>query len=58
MTINNIGNRAHVLNHSHIRCVVGAFDKILHGVSIWNRTKAVLYFILKNQNLFTLYIMI
>ena len=27
MNMNNIGKRAHVLKHSHVRCVVGAFDK-------------------------------
>ena len=26
--MNDIGKRAHVLNNSHGRCVVGAFDKI------------------------------
>ena len=46
MTINDIGKRAHVLKHSHVRCVVGDFDKILHEGSIWNGTRAVLYFIL------------
>ena len=28
--INDIGKRAHVLNHSHGRCDIGYFDKILH----------------------------
>ena len=28
--MNDIGKRAHVLKHSHGRCVIGAFDKILH----------------------------
>ena len=28
--MNDIGKRAHVLNHSHGRCDIGSFDKILH----------------------------
>ena len=34
MTMNDIGKRAHALKHSHRRCVVGAFDKILNEGSI------------------------
>ena len=30
--MNFIGKRAHVLNHSRGRCVIGSFDKILHEV--------------------------
>ena len=53
-----IGKRAHVLKHSHGRCVVGDFDKFY--------TKALfgmypeLFYILssKNQYFFTLYIMV
>ena len=41
--INDIGKRAHVMNHSHGRCVVGPFDKILHEGSIWTGYRAVLY---------------
>ena len=44
--INDIGKRAHVLKHSHGRCVVGAFDKISHEGSIWTFQRAVLSFIL------------
>ena len=44
--MNDIGKREHSMKHSHGRCVVGAFDKILHEVSIWNGNRAVLYFIL------------
>ena len=44
--INDIGKRAHVLNNSHGRCVVGSFDKILHKGSIWTGRRALLYFIL------------
>ena len=44
--INDIGKRAHVLNHSHGRCVIGSFDKILYEGSIWNGHRAVLSFIL------------
>ena len=35
MAMNDIGKRAHGLKHSHGRCVVGAFDKILHEGFIW-----------------------
>ena len=44
--MNDIGKRAHVLNHSHGRCFIGAFDKILYEVSIWTGHRAVLSFIL------------
>ena len=40
------GKRAHVLNHSYGRCVIGAFDKNLHEGSIWTGHRAVLLFIL------------
>ena len=33
--MNNIEKIAHVLKHSHGRCVVGPFDKILNEGSIW-----------------------
>ena len=42
MTMNEIGKIAHFLKHSHGRCVVGAFYKILHEVSIWTITRTVL----------------
>ena len=44
--MNDIVKRAHVLKHSHKRCVIGAFDKILHEVFIWTGHRAVLLFIL------------
>ena len=44
--MNDIGKRAHVLTHSHGRCVVGPFNKILHKGSIWTGNRDVLYFIL------------
>ena len=44
--MNVIGNRAHVLKHSHGRCVIGSFDKILHEGSIWTGYRALLSFIL------------
>ena len=44
--MNDIGKRAHVLKHSHGRCVVGAFDKSLLEGSIWNGHRAVLSLIL------------
>ena len=48
--------KIHVLKHSHGRCVVGAFDKILYKVSIWTGNRAVLYFILHKSTFFILYI--
>ena len=42
----NMNDTEHVLKHSHGRCVVGAFDKILHEGSIWTGHRAVLLFIL------------
>ena len=43
--MNDIGKRAHVMKHSHGRCVVGAFDKILHKGSISTGHRSVLSFI-------------
>ena len=56
--MNEIGERAHVLKHSHKRYVVGAFDKILNEGSIWNGTD--MFYILSYTNIyfFTLYIMV
>ena len=44
--MNDIGKRAHVLKHSHGRCVIGSFDKILHEDSLWTGHRAVISFIL------------
>ena len=44
--MNDIGKRAHVLNHSFGRCVIVFLDKILHEGSIWNVRRAVPSFIL------------
>ena len=44
--MNDNGKIAHVLKHSHERCVIGYFDKNLHEGSIWNGHRAVLSFIL------------
>ena len=44
--MNDIGKRAHVLKHSHGRCVIGYSDEILHEVSIWTGHRSVLSFIL------------
>ena len=44
--MNDIGKRAHVLKHSHGRCVIGSFDNFLHEGSIWTGHRAVLSFIL------------
>ena len=43
--MNEIGKIAHVMKHSHGRCVVGPFDKILHEGSIWTGHRAVLSFV-------------
>ena len=43
---NDIGKRAHVLKHSHGRCVIGSSDKILHEGSIWTDHGSILLFIL------------
>ena len=51
MNMNDIGKRAHVLKHSHGRCVIGAFDKIIHEGYIWTGWKAVLSFIF-NKSIF------
>ena len=44
--MNDIGKRAHVMKHSHGRCVVGDFDKILNEGSIWTGHRSALSFIL------------
>ena len=44
--MNEIGERGHVLKHSHGRCVIGSFDKNLREGSIWTGQRAVLSFIL------------
>ena len=44
--MNDIGKIAHVLKHSHGRCIIGSFDKYLHEGSIWTGYRAVLSFIL------------
>ena len=46
ITMNDIGKKSHVLKHSHGGCVVGVLDKKLHELSIWNRPRSVLSFIL------------
>ena len=50
--MNDIGKIAHVLKHSHGRCVNGAFDKTLHEGSIWTNHRSVLSFIL-NKSIFS-----
>ena len=45
-TMNDTGEISQVLNNPHGRCVVGAFEKHLHEVSIWTGHISVLYFIL------------
>ena len=45
-TMDDMVKRAHAINNSHVRYVLGAFDKILHGGSIWIGHRYALYFIL------------
>ena len=58
MTIDYIGKRSHIIKHSHVRCVVGAFDKNLHEGYIWNGPRDIISFPSTNQYFFTLYIMV
>ena len=44
--MNDIGKRAHVLNHSHGRCGISYFDIILYQGSIWTGHRSVPSFIL------------
>ena len=44
--MNDIVKRAHVLKHSHGRCVIGFFDKILHEGSLWTGCRTLISFIL------------
>ena len=46
ITMNDMGEIAHVLNNSSGRCVVGAFDKNLHEGYIWTVNRAILSFTL------------
>ena len=45
----DIGKIAHVLKHSHRRCVIGSFDEFLHEGSIWTGHRSVLSFILRKS---------
>ena len=54
--MNDTVKRAHVMNHSHGRCVVSTLDKILHKGSIWTGHRAVLSFIPPQINICSLYI--
>ena len=47
--MNDIGKIAHVLKHSHGRCMVGDLGKILHEGSICTGHRSVLSFILKKS---------
>ena len=44
--MNDIGKKGHVMKHSHGRCVVSDFYKILHNGAIWNGHRSVLFLIL------------
>ena len=46
MTMDDMVKIAHVLNNSHVRCVVVAFDKSLHEGYIWVGHRDALSFIL------------
>ena len=56
--MNEIGKRAHVLKHSHGRCVIGSFNKTFHEGSLWTDHRAVLSLSSTNQYFFTLCIMV
>ena len=58
MTMNDIGKRAHVLKHSHGRCVVVAFDKNLMKDLFGMDPEQFFILSYTNQYLFTLYIMV
>ena len=49
MTINDMVKITHIPNNSRIRCVLGAFDKSLHGGSIWVGHGDALSFILQKS---------
>ena len=44
--MNEIGKRAYLMEHSHGRCVIGAFDTFLYEDSIWTGHRAVILCIL------------
>ena len=44
--LNDIGKTAHILKHSHGRCVIGYFNNFLHECSIWTCHRDVLLSIL------------
>ena len=46
VNMDDIGKIAHVLKHSHGRCVIYSFDEFLHEGSIWTGHRTVLSFIL------------
>ena len=56
--MNDIGKRAHLLKHSHGRCVIGSFDKFLYEGSTWTGHRAVLSFILHKSIFLMLCIMV
>ena len=53
--MNDILKRAYVLKHSHVRCFIGSFDKLLHEGSISTGHRAVLLFIL-HKSIFLLFV--
>ena len=56
--MNDIGKIAHILNHSHVRCVVGALIKI-HTKDLFGLVIELFYPLSStNQYFFTLYIMV
>ena len=56
--MNDIGKIAHVLKHSHGRCVVGVLDKILYE-GLFGMVIDIFYLLSSiNKYFFTLYIMV
>ena len=58
VNMNDIVKRAHVLKHSHVRCVLGAFDKFYTKCLFGMVTELFYLLSYTNQYLFTLYIMV
>ena len=56
--MNDTVKRAHVMNHSHGRCVVSTLDKILHKGYVFFFIKVFYLLSSTNQYFFTLYIIV
>ena len=45
----DVGNRSHILKHSHGRMVFGPFEKVFHEGTLWSGYRSVISFILIKQ---------